>query len=91
MSCSGEIVQDGWFDISLNLRGINFAGDKGTIRVFEWRNNSYKDITRNLDLHKGIITARTNKLSTLVIMNEQLHPKTIDRGHEATTKMTTKK
>lgn len=66
---TGTLAKDGYIDISFYIGGMNFAGKLSELRVFEWNGKSYKDIMTNVDLRRGIITGRTNKLATYVIMS----------------------
>jgi hypothetical protein len=67
---TGTLGPEGHFDISLNLKGINFARDPSALRVFAWDGKRYSDVTTNLDLSEGVISARIEKPATLVIMNK---------------------
>jgi hypothetical protein len=66
---TGTLAKDGYIDLSLYIGGISVAGDPYTLRLLEWDGKSYTDITKNVDPVRGIITGRTNKLSTYVIMS----------------------
>jgi hypothetical protein len=68
--CTATLAENGHFDIALNIRGINFATDPSTMRVFAWDGKRYSDVSTNLDLVKGVICARVSKPSTLVIMSK---------------------
>jgi hypothetical protein len=60
--------KDDGIDISIYIGGINFIGGISELRVFEWDGKSYKDITTNVDPQRRVITGKTDKLATYVIM-----------------------
>ena len=68
---TGELAENGYADISFYIGGINFIGHLSDLCVFQWDGKSYKDITTNVDLKKKVITGRTDKLSTYVIVTAE--------------------
>lgn len=59
-------------DISFYVGGISFGGAPSSLRVFQLDGKFYRDITTIIDLPRKVITARTNELSTFVIMSRAL-------------------
>jgi hypothetical protein len=68
---TGTLAEDGYIDISFYIGGINFVGRYSELSIFEWDGKSYKNITTGVDLKRNVITGRTNKLTTYVIMNPE--------------------
>ena len=66
---TGMLDKDGYIDIGFYIGGISIPGPASDLRVLEWDGRSYRDITTNVDLRRGVITGRTNRLSTYVIMD----------------------
>ena len=69
LNFTGALAEDRWIDISFYFGGINIMGKLANLRIFEWDGKSYKDITTNVDLRRKVISGRTNRLSTFVIMS----------------------
>jgi hypothetical protein len=44
-----------------------------TLRILEWDGKVYRDVTTGLDLKRGTITGRTDKLSSYVIVGHRSH------------------
>jgi hypothetical protein len=55
-------------ELNFYLGGMAFSGRTFPPRVLAWDGKGYKDITIKVDLDRQVITARTNRLSTFVIM-----------------------
>ena len=65
----GGVSKNGYMDVGFYFGGMSFKGPLSTLRIFEWNGKTYKDITTHVDSKRGIITGRTNRLSTFVLMN----------------------
>jgi len=65
---SGELAKDGYIDVSFHTAGIRFEGPPSTLRILEWDGKAYKDITTHVDSKRGIVTGRTTRLSTFVLV-----------------------
>jgi hypothetical protein len=69
MEFTGTLDKNGYIDISFYIGGIRFVNQTSDIHIFEWDGKTFKDITTGLDLFRGVITGRTDKLKTYVIMS----------------------
>jgi hypothetical protein len=67
-SFTGSLAKNGYADISFYVGGINFAGKFSELRILEWDGKSYRDITIGVDVRRRVITGRTNKLASYVIV-----------------------
>jgi hypothetical protein len=67
---SGTLVENGYIDVSFYVGGVNVFGQLSDLHILQWDGKSYRDITVNVDKQRSVITGRTNKLSTFVIMSE---------------------
>ncbi|MDH3671176.1 MAG: hypothetical protein OES46_08405 [Gammaproteobacteria bacterium] len=56
-------------DISFYFGGHSFKGGISSLYLFEWDGKSYRDITTVVDRPGKVITGRTNKLGSFVIMS----------------------
>ena len=56
-------------DITFYIGGMRFRGQYPSPHVLQWDGKSYKDVTTTVDWRRKVVTARTNSLSTFVIMN----------------------
>jgi hypothetical protein len=65
---SGAFSEGGYIDLSFFIGGMNFGEMPSPLRVFEWDGKSLKDVTTNLDLRRGVISGRSNKLATYIVM-----------------------
>lgn len=65
----GSLAKDGYVDISFYIGGIHFFRNLSTLHILEWDGKSYTDITTNVDVRRGVISGRTEKLKAYVIMN----------------------
>lgn len=66
---TGQLGEDGYVDVSFHTGGRRFAGSLSRLRILEWDGGKlYKDITTHVDAQRGIITGRTNKPATFVLM-----------------------
>ena len=65
---TGHLGKDGYVDVSIHIGGRRFTGSLSELRVLEWDGKLYKDITTHVDARRGVITGRTNRLSTYVLM-----------------------
>ncbi len=68
---TGILDKDGYVDIGIYIGGLQLLGQMSDLRIFEWDGKSYRDITTDVDLQRGIITCRTNSLFTYVIMSPE--------------------
>jgi len=64
---TGQLSKTGEVDVDFYVGGIAFS-PLSLRRVFEWDGKTYRDVTVKTDLKRGVITARTKRLSTYVIM-----------------------
>ena len=68
-SFTGALAKNGYLEISFYIGGISLAGRISNARLLQWDGKRYKDITTHIDSERGIITGKTNRLSTYTIMN----------------------
>ena len=58
--------------ISFYTKGIALLGRPYFPRIFQWDGKAYKDITTNVDLDTGVVSGKTDKLSsTFVVMSDR--------------------
>ncbi|NIM99489.1 MAG: hypothetical protein GTO24_15885, partial [candidate division Zixibacteria bacterium] len=56
--------------ISFYTKGMAFSGQPYSPRIFQWDGKVYKDITTNVEFRAGIVSGKTDNLSsTFVVMN----------------------
>ena len=65
---SGELGKEGYVDLSFHTGGIRAGGPLSSLRVLEFDGKAYKDVTTHVDPEKGVITARTDRLSSYVLV-----------------------
>lgn len=59
---------DGVIEIQIYYGGLRFLNK--SIRLLEWNGKGYQDITHNINHERRIISGKSNKLSTYVIMSK---------------------
>ena len=59
--------RNGYIDISINLAGLNYEDYRG-LRLFELSGKKYRDITTYVDERRLVISGRTTRLSSYVVM-----------------------
>jgi len=64
---SGQLAKGGEVDIEFYVGDVAFS-PLSLRRVFEWDGKAYKDVTVSVDRKRGVITGRTRKLTSYVIM-----------------------
>jgi len=55
--------------INFYIAGMKFPDQTFSPRILQWDGKSYEDITTNIDFRRKVVTGRTNKLGTYVIMD----------------------
>jgi hypothetical protein len=63
----GELGADGYADVSLYLGGLHLAAPLAELRVLQWDGNEYIDVTSGVDSTRGVIMARSNRLSSYIV------------------------
>lgn len=68
-SFSGDVDKAGYIDLNIYYGGLFFPGRQDGLQLFEWDGKTFKNITINVDVSRKIITGRTNRLMSYVIMS----------------------
>ena len=64
---TGSLEESGYIDITFNFAGLNYRDVRG-MRIYELHGKSYRNVTLHVDPLRRVITGRTKKLSSYVIM-----------------------
>jgi len=56
--------------LTINVAGLEFSGDLSTLRMLEWSENQFRDVTVDVNLKQKTVSGRTNALRVYVITTD---------------------